>query len=406
MCTGQVICIGEDSASVLSSSDSLMMLESSSSTLCSTNSLTHSVSSETPSSSDLSSMNVMRRNRRSHCNLSQGHSSAHATAADVLYEQFQNQFQNYSQPSNRNRFNSANNSNTTTTTQVGNSTIANNNHESSSTLKSYSSSSSFIRRDQQHHSHGGICYGEVYCYINTFILKLTRENDMNEGKRRHFATTLMIPIIAMNMNIFFDHFICFLTLCVIRYAANIWIDDDDNKMNDENNQVSHEHSSPSLLHHNDSSSTNNVAYDLANTASGAALSCCSSSLLTVTQHSLECDDSISKESSFNRPQHQENHDDDDPLSPATFIPTEPNEDGNDEWGHFTDFEVDVGQSLKDLSSTICSSSSTAATDSSRRGGTVDDPFCSITKSMLRRRGHKLSVCKLEQLQEDDEEEED
>jgi len=67
------------------------------------------------------------------------------------------------------------------------------------------------------------------------------------------------------------------------------------------------------------------------------------------------------------------------LTPASFMPT--NLEGEaDEWGHFMDFQE--FESLSAMSS-------------------MADPFQSLSKSFLRRRGAKVSVCKLEQLQEVD-----
>jgi len=67
------------------------------------------------------------------------------------------------------------------------------------------------------------------------------------------------------------------------------------------------------------------------------------------------------------------------LTPASFLPTNMEGDA-DEWGHFADFQE--FESLSALSS-------------------MADPFQSLSKTFLRRRGAKVSVCKLEQLQEVD-----
>lgn len=68
-----------------------------------------------------------------------------------------------------------------------------------------------------------------------------------------------------------------------------------------------------------------------------------------------------------------------PLLPASHISRNADEDA-DEWGHFMDF-----QEFESLSTT----------------NSLADPFQSISKTFLRRRGAKLSICKLEQLQEED-----
>ena len=58
----------------------------------------------------------------------------------------------------------------------------------------------------------------------------------------------------------------------------------------------------------------------------------------------------------------------------------------DEWGQFTDFDDDY--------------------QNEPAGRIFDDPFRSISKTMLKRRGDKLSVCKLDQLQEEEEDDEE
>jgi len=68
-----------------------------------------------------------------------------------------------------------------------------------------------------------------------------------------------------------------------------------------------------------------------------------------------------------------------PLTPVTKNYADVNEDA-DEWGHFMDFQE--FESLTTMNS-------------------MADPFQSLSKTLLRRRGAKISVCKLEQLQEED-----
>lgn len=404
MCTGPLICVDEDSASILSSSDSIFMLgpTSSSSSLHHSNSASSSSSFELPNSG------------RSSCNtaLSQACTATvtAATASDpatgVVYQEFQNKFQNKCKIEVIiNRFDARG--------------APSPNSKSSNTSLSKQKTSHLphscdtTKQEPTISTYGQICYGELYCYINTFFIT----NEDRRQERRKLATTaLMLPILVFNIShIFFDQCICLFTLLVIRYAAKIFIDEQKYQHNNEEiteestfcrrgrNQVNSSTDEYSSYGHN------SMGGPLPSNASGG-LSSCSSSFLTTTQHSLEYDDNSSKDSSLNiqnnHEQHQE-YEDEVQLSPANFIPIETCEDANDEWGHFTDFEVDVGQSLQDSS---FSSSSTGKSGSSNcnacRSGTIDDPFCSITKSMLRRRGHKLSVCKLEQLQEDDEEEED
>lgn len=69
-------------------------------------------------------------------------------------------------------------------------------------------------------------------------------------------------------------------------------------------------------------------------------------------------------------------------TPSSFLPSH-NEACMDDWGQFADFDDDfqVG----------CDS-----------GVIADDPFRSINKTILKRRGDKLSICKLDQLQEEEE----
>jgi len=95
--------------------------------------------------------------------------------------------------------------------------------------------------------------------------------------------------------------------------------------------------------------------------------------------------SISSTSSFKLPG-QDSDDDylqtqsEELLTAASFVPT--NSEGEaDEWGHFMDF-----QEFESLSSLSIMAA---------------DPFQSLSKTFLRRRGAKVSVCKLEQLQEVD-----
>jgi len=65
------------------------------------------------------------------------------------------------------------------------------------------------------------------------------------------------------------------------------------------------------------------------------------------------------------------------LTPSNFIPLNFEED-TDDWGHFMDFQEE--QTLNS-------------------GDTTADPFQSITKSLLRRRGAKISVCKMSFIKE-------
>lgn len=63
---------------------------------------------------------------------------------------------------------------------------------------------------------------------------------------------------------------------------------------------------------------------------------------------------------------------------STFIPMSVDEDA-DEWGHFMDFQEP---------------------ESIAAANNMADPFQSLSKTILRRRGVKVSVCKLDQLQEE------
>lgn len=68
----------------------------------------------------------------------------------------------------------------------------------------------------------------------------------------------------------------------------------------------------------------------------------------------------------------------------------------DEWGQFTDFDDDY------QNESVCGEGT--STTSPTRGASIgEDPFRSISKAILKRRGDKLSVCKLGQLQEEENE---
>ena len=78
------------------------------------------------------------------------------------------------------------------------------------------------------------------------------------------------------------------------------------------------------------------------------------------------------------------------LTPASFIPVMEGSGDVDEWGHFTDFDESPSSSFLPMMGTSSSSS------------TLSDPFHSLEKSVLRRRGEKLSICRLDQLREENE----
>lgn len=206
------------------------------------------------------------------------------------------------------------------------------------------------------------------------------------------AASLMLPILIMKMsNILIDHVICILTLIAIRYAATIkwrcFTNDDSN---------------------DDTRRRRKQSIDLVRTISDGMMMPCSSSLTSSTVTTTTSRESPGLEpstsSSFSQPSFDGDSRDINEeirkattaststststttLSPASFIPSS-EDDTSDEWGHFTDFDVDI----------------TSAMEDSMMKNSMNDPFSSITKSMLRKRGHKLSVCKLEQLQEEEEE---
>lgn len=223
-------------------------------------------------------------------------------------------------------------------------------------------------------------------------------------------TTFMLPILVLKVNILFDHFICLCTLFALRYAAVKWIGKKET-ITDDYQLVSTTSSSSITAASSLSSTTSPLSsnreghigeYAPTSTASDG-MTCCSSSLSTM-QHSLDhqsspsCPNTAEKNFRDEAMVPTQRHIDDsenEVLSPATFIPIQ-DENTHDEWGHFTDFEVDIEES----SSGVGLGTGMSMSMSSSR--TLNDPFCSITKSMLRRRGHKLSVCKLEQLQEEEE----
>ena len=330
MCTSQLYCVdAEDDSSFSSSSEAISKLETASSSLHS-----NLYASLSNSSSELFLNHTCTNSPRTNI----------AIRDDSSCEtQFEISNQNCIHP---NRTNAANNDQNIT-------------HRRSETSTASDHKSKYVST-----TYGDICYGEVYFYINTFVSKFTKEYSMKIAR----FTTIMLPIIVLKMNILFDHMVCLFTLFALRYAASKWIDEKSNTTSSSQNHNQHELS-------------------LVSSASDG-MSCCSSSL-TTTQHSLDHELSPSSTTNCHSKtiDHAPKHDDRDDinLSPATFIPIE-QENTADEWGHFTDFEVDIEDS---------SSGNTGT-------GTLADPFCSITKSMRRRRGHQLSICKLEQLQEEDE----
>ena len=73
------------------------------------------------------------------------------------------------------------------------------------------------------------------------------------------------------------------------------------------------------------------------------------------------------------------------VAQSTFLPRY--EDDSNEWGHFTDFQDNIDRPHENISS---------------GDAILADPFQSLNKSVRRIRGDKLSICKLEKLEEDDE----
>lgn len=83
-------------------------------------------------------------------------------------------------------------------------------------------------------------------------------------------------------------------------------------------------------------------------------------------------------------------------SPSSSLLPAPMDVVTDEWGQFTDFDDEF------QNDSVCGEG--AGISSPIRGASIgEDPFRSISKAILKRRGDKLSVCKLGQLQEEENE---
>lgn len=206
------------------------------------------------------------------------------------------------------------------------------------------------------------------------------------------AAKFLLPIIIMRMNIVFDNFLCIVTLFLIRYAATKWIISSKNENKKKMTKKIEHHDSSNELDESLSSSSHSPTHkkSMVSTVSDDMLMGCStlssdsSSMYDMRSscHESDCNDDYdiinyeesyhTNNSNFSRSQ----------KAQSSFIPFE-DDLVSDEWGHFTDFEMDTEETR-----------------------TLGDPFRSITKTMLRKSGHKVSLCKLEQLQEGDEGEED
>lgn len=118
-------------------------------------------------------------------------------------------------------------------------------------------------------------------------------------------------------------------------------------------------------------------------------SCCSSKAdLSGASSSFFADDDASSSdfrSSFSN----------DLLTPASFIPVAEGSGDVDEWGHFTDFDESPSSFLPGFTTTTTTTNMATSSD-------LSDPFHSLEKSVLRRRGEKLSICRLDQLMEENE----
>ena len=231
------------------------------------------------------------------------------------------------------------------------------------------------------------CHGQIDCYINSFLSRLMKQHYENRTK----LVSIIIPMLFA-FRTYLDHMLCILTIVIIRYATSRWIAEKNNRectLTRTTRSVSRNSSS---FVQDDRESEMNVNRTMINSSYSTSTSTSTSAPLNQTKVSTSSKKCIINLKGENNDDERDetverNEDNDDTstpataLSPVSFIPTGQDE-SNDEWGHFADFEVD------------------------HASGTIDDPFSSITKSMLRRRGHKLSVCKLEQLEEEGEEEDE
>ena len=80
---------------------------------------------------------------------------------------------------------------------------------------------------------------------------------------------------------------------------------------------------------------------------------------------------------------------------SSFLPV-PMDAVTDEWGQFTDFDDEY------QNESVCGKG-TGSSSPTRGASSGEDPFQSISKAILKRRGDKLSVCKLGQVQEEENE---
>ncbi len=265
-----------------------------------------------------------------------------------------------------------------------------------------SSSSSHLKSSQSNcdisNKNDSLLFSQLYSFIDTFISIFTKENYIEKQQQqiKLAVTTFLLPMVVLKMNILFDHIFCLLTLFVIRYAANKkWAEERKKNSKDSKSRNTHDESKVrvisdgTMIEESPSSST----FSFTSTMHGKPPSYSdhydNNSFIQdedILDSSFESDSSSTCSSS---------------LKPtSSFIPIDQDE-ATDEWGHFTDFtDLDQQQQLHNGGG-----DNSTNTPSMKNCSTLDDPFCSITKTMLRRRGHKLSVCRLEQLQEGEEEEE-
>lgn len=255
-----------------------------------------------------------------------------------------------------------------------------------------------------------LSYSQLYSFINTFTSIFTKENYIEKQQQRIklAVTTFILPMVVLKMNNFFDHLFCLLTLFVIRYAANKkWAEERSKNGKDSKGRNTHDEnesdimstgnrvcvvSDGNMIEESPSSSTFSFTSTIHGKPPSYSDHCDDTSFIQdedLLDTSFESDSSLSSSTCSSS------------LKPtSSFIPMDQDE-ATDEWGHFTDFtDLDQQQQLHNGGGVDSNN-----TPSMKNCSTLDDPFCSITKTMLRRRGHKLSVCRLEQLQEGEEEEE-
>lgn len=271
--------------------------------------------------------------------------------------------------------------------------LSNGSFDTSMSSTSYRSHSNSSLSANLHHSIGSLC-NEYDRPVKAFL-----DIIINASSKRLITTVAILT--ALKMNILFEQMMCLLTIIVARYTAHIL------RCKSSMNGTT--------TGGNDFCSQRQEDITLVSTASMNALVRSFSTELSEESLNLPSSSSISTATTvstydtpihLNYDQHQTSPQpteedvissyDNAPLTPTSFLPMPAQEDP-DEWGHFTDFQdTDVqGSYLENSNNNNLSSNSNTTV--------MADPFLSLNKTIRRRRGEKLSVCKLEQLQEEEEE---